>query len=180
MKVRKETSLSGYLQVRATVGYFSERIHKEPALGETHEKVALAVFLAFLVEGMSDEVNALVGVPGYRDEEGWKERLKMLIAPIPDRPDWGREPLQTVSKLFRIRNQLSHPKRVEANKLVDAPPPAAGVSINMDTRSANILSGLDPLEAMKQVLELEHIVFGHYGVGRDQVVHRATITFGVQ
>lgn len=154
------------------------RLKEDPDLRFSHEAVALAVFLAFLVEGMSSEIAGTVGLNGYNPGGTWEQRFLVMAEPVYGKPDWKKEPFSTVRKLFRVRNDVSHPKRHKSTKTVTPPAPEAGFRVNMDTASYNILRDMDPIKASDEMALLEQVVFHHYGLQAGGRGHIAEIHFG--
>jgi hypothetical protein len=92
---------------------------------ENPERVPLApivVFLAFSIESYLNSLGARA-IPFWDEIERlpWKGKMNVLHTAAGREPDWGQEPLQFASEVFRLRDKLAHgkPERVLGLKLPD-------------------------------------------------------------
>ena len=97
----------------------------------------VAVFIAFSVESYLNSIGARV-IPFWDEMERlpWKSKVNVLHAAAGREPNWGQEPLQFATEVFRLRDRLAHgkPERVLGPKLPD----------NAEPEKMAIGSGLQP------------------------------------
>ena len=82
----------------------------------------LAVFVAFSIESY---LNAIGGRKiefwDQLERLPWKSKMAILHSAAKRNPDWGSEPLQFATEVFRIRDRLAHgkPERVVGPNMAD-------------------------------------------------------------
>lgn len=92
---------------------------------EQPKKLPLApvvVFLAFSIESYLNSLGAR-SIPFWDEIERlpWKSKVNVLHTTADRDPDWGQDPLQFATEVFRLRDKLAHgkPERVLGPKLPD-------------------------------------------------------------
>lgn len=82
----------------------------------------IVVFLAFSIESYLNSLGARA-IPFWDEIERlpWKAKVNVLHTTADREPDWGAEPLQFASEVFRLRDKLAHgkPERVLGPKRAD-------------------------------------------------------------
>src|SRR6185436_15567452 len=84
----------------------------------------IVVFLAFSIESYLNSLGARA-IPFWDEIERlpWKSKVGVLHTTAGRDPDWGKEPLQFATEVFRLRDKLAHgkPERVLGPKRPDDP-----------------------------------------------------------
>lgn len=88
---------------------YAERIESKPD-GLFYFLLASVMFSAFRVEGSINVIGEKLLGNAWPERLSWREKVKLIFAIRGDNADFGSDPLQTVSKLFKIRDQWAHPK----------------------------------------------------------------------
>ena len=82
----------------------------------------VVVFLAFSVESYLNSIGARA-IPFWEEMERlpWKSKVNVLHIAGGREPNWGQEPLQFATEVFRLRDKLAHgkPERMLGPKLPD-------------------------------------------------------------
>jgi len=95
--------------VSALMGMYAN-LEKTPVNIKT-EFTPFAVFMAFSVEAYLNSIGFRV-VPFWKSVERnkWKEKIEILHSVSEKNTNWGEDPLQFISELFKIRDKLAHGK----------------------------------------------------------------------
>jgi hypothetical protein len=71
----------------------------------------IVVFLAFSIESYVNSLGAQhLGIWDELERLPWKKKISILYKVNNQIPDWGSEPLQFASEVFKIRDKLAHGK----------------------------------------------------------------------
>lgn len=87
------------------------------------ELTPIVVFLAFSIESYLNSIGARkIIVWDELERLPWKQKVSILHKAANRTPDWGREPLQFASEVFKLRDKLAHgkPERVVGSVTRDA------------------------------------------------------------
>ncbi len=86
----------------------------------------VVVFIAFSIESYLNSLGARA-IPFWDEMERlpWKSKMNALHAAAGREPNWGQEPLQFATEVFKLRDKLAHgkPERVLGPKLPDRAEP---------------------------------------------------------
>ncbi|HEU4951096.1 MAG TPA: hypothetical protein VFT46_04050 [Holophagaceae bacterium] len=86
----------------------------------------VVVFIAFSIESYLNSLGARA-IPFWDEIErlSWKSKVNVLHTTAGCDPNWGQEPLQFATEVFRLRDKLAHgkPERVLGPKLSDQAEP---------------------------------------------------------
>jgi len=83
--------------------------------GERIELTPIVVFIAFAIESYLNSLGARhLNIWDELERVPWKKKVDILHKVAGQPADWGREPLQFATEVFRIRDKLAHgkPERV--------------------------------------------------------------------
>jgi len=85
------------------------QLEREPEV--RMELTPIVVFMAFSIESYLNSVGSKA-IPFWDELERlpWKQKISILHQVAKQNADWGREPLQFASEVFRIRDRLAHGK----------------------------------------------------------------------
>ena len=78
--------------------------------GSFHFLLASIMFSAFYVEGYINIIGSKLLAKAWPENLSWKEKIWLIYALAKQEPKFGAEPLQTIQKLFKIRNGWAHAK----------------------------------------------------------------------
>lgn len=79
------------------------------------ELTPIVVFLAFAIEAYLNSLGARhLSIWDELERLPWKTKIEVLHKVAGHTPEWGREPLQFATEIFRLRDKLAHgkPERV--------------------------------------------------------------------
>ena len=79
------------------------------------ELTPIVVFLAFSIESYLNSIGGRkLAIWDELERLPWKQKVVILHKAVGKTPDWGREPLQFASEVFKLRDKLAHgkPERV--------------------------------------------------------------------
>lgn len=98
-----------------TAFHFKKRLDahhsgESPFEGSTLEKMACLAFLAFSVEAHANFVGSEREIKDFTDRSTWKAKLKKIFAD--SEVDWNKDPLDTICKLFELRDFFAHGRPV--------------------------------------------------------------------
>jgi hypothetical protein len=85
---------------------------KETPTGSFHCLTASALFSAFTVEAHMNHVGEaqLAYWSIVEPKLSWRQKLELVAQHLGITIDWGKEPYQTVARLFKFRDRLAHGK----------------------------------------------------------------------
>lgn len=84
---------------------------REQKEGWHYEAMACNVVAAFKCEAVLNEIgDRFLKGWEYAERLPWRNKIELLAAQFNWKPDFGAEPLQTVSSLFRARDEIAHAK----------------------------------------------------------------------
>jgi hypothetical protein len=89
--------------------------HLEGSEGKRVELTPIVVFLAFSIESYLNSLGARhLVIWDELEPLPWKKKLEILHKTAGKATDWGREPLQFATEVFKLRDKLAHgkPERV--------------------------------------------------------------------
>lgn len=83
----------------------------EKANGQRIELTPIVVFLAFSVESYLNSLGARYVVIWDEVERlPWRNKVQILFETAGRTPEWGQEPLQFATEVFKLRDKLAHGK----------------------------------------------------------------------
>lgn len=81
--------------------------------------LASVVLSAFAAEGLINVVGGKIFSDGWPERISWREKIKLIYSLYKEKPAFDRRPLQTIGELFRLRDDLAHPKMSVIEKQID-------------------------------------------------------------
>ena len=106
--------------VSALMNLYANLEQKE---GRKIELTPIVVFLAFSVESYLNSLGARhIIIWDQLERLSWKSKVEILYKTAGEKPNWGKEPLQFATEIFKIRDKLAHgkPERVLGPVVSDA------------------------------------------------------------
>lgn len=78
---------------------------------DPYDYLPLLVFSAFTIEAYINSLGSRrIAFWGQLEKLSWKAKIEVLHSSVGQVADWGREPLQFASQIFRARDRLAHGK----------------------------------------------------------------------
>lgn len=69
------------------------------------------VFMAFTIESYLNTIgNENISYWNELEQLSWRKKINILYQSVGKKVDWGKEPLQFATELFKLRNELAHGK----------------------------------------------------------------------
>jgi hypothetical protein len=102
-------------QSRTVSALMSMYAQLESGRASKGELAPIVVFLAFSIESYLNSLGARrIEIWDELERLPWKRKVVILHKTVGKNPDWGKDPLQFATEVFRLRDKLAHgkPERV--------------------------------------------------------------------
>jgi hypothetical protein len=138
----------------------------------------IVVFLAFSIESYLNSLGARA-IPFWDEIERlpWKSKVNVLHTAAGRDPDWGKEPLQFATEVFRLRDKLAHgkPERVLGPKRPDDPESEKLLAADVFTPDWYKSITLEWITSAKERFRLLMVYLGAlFGHGESDYLHSAS------